>query len=320
MAKLDSRLSTRATAEAPFVMHDGMSLGAPTLRVRRLQPALDFYVGRLGLSPRVREDGASALRSVELGFEGVPGWTLLTLKEDPNARRPQADFAGLYHYAVLVPDRMSLASTLLAIANSGVAYDGFADHQVSEALYLHDVEANGMEIYADRPRSVWMDWKKIGERMAATGDMSLLAPMSQSLDYDSLLGELRGDATRAKPTPFPTGARIGHMHLRVTDLKRSVEFYHEKLGLDVMMNIPQMGAAFLSAAGYHHHIGLNTWHSLGGTPHEEGEAGLEEFKVVVPNEGVLREVARRLPDAQAAGGSLAVTDPDGIRISLVSRA
>ena len=110
------------------------------------------------------------------------------------------------------------------------------------------------------------------------------------------------------------------MHLRVTDLKRSVEFYHEKLGLDVMMNIPQMGAAFLSAGGYHHHIGLNTWHSLGGTPHEEGEAGLEEFKVVVPNESVLREVARRLPDAQAEGGSLAVTDPDGIRISLVSQA
>ena len=319
MVKLDQRLSARTPSEKPFVMHEGMSLGAPTLRVRRLQPALDFYVGRLGLLPSVKEDGASGPRTVELGLGGLPDQTLLTLREDAKARRPQTNFAGLYHYAILVPERRSLASTLLAIANSGMAYDGFADHQVSEAMYLHDVEMNGMEIYADRPRSAWMDWKKMGERMAATGNMSLFAPMSQPLDFDSLLGEL-GDAARAKPTAFPAGARIGHMHLRVTDLRRSVEFYHEKLGLDVVMNVPQMGAAFLSAGGYHHHIGLNTWHSLGGAPHEEGEAGLEEFKVVVPNEGVLTEVARRLPDARARGRSLTVTDPDGIRISLVSQA
>jgi catechol 2,3-dioxygenase len=301
-------------------MHEGMSLGPPTLRVRRLQPVLDFYVGRLGLRPSVSKEGASGLRTVALGFESAPGKTLLTLREDPKAQQPRRDFAGLYHYAILVPDRRSLASTLIAIANSGVAYEGFADHQVSEALYLHDVEMNGMEIYADRPRSFWMDWKKISERMAATGDLSLLAPMSQPLDSDSLIGELGGGSARAKATAFPTGARIGHMHLRVTDLKRSVDFYHEKLGLDIMMNIPQMGAAFLSAGGYHHHIGLNTWHSLGGTPHEEGEAGLEEFKVVVPNEDALRAVARRLPGARAEDGSLAVTDPDGIRISLVSQA
>jgi len=321
MATLDPELSARSSAEqAPFVMDEGMSLGPPTLRVRRLQPVLDFYVGRLGLRPKVSVDGASGLRTVELGFESSPGEALLTLREDPKAKEPRSGFAGLYHYAILVPDRRSLASTLLAVANSGVAYEGFADHQVSEALYLHDVEMNGMEIYADRPRGVWMDWKKIGERMAATGDLSLFDPMSQPLDFDSLLAELGGGSARGKVAAFPTGARIGHMHLRVTDLKRSVDFYHEKLGLDIMMNIPRLGAAFLSAGGYHHHIGLNTWHSLGGAPREEGEAGLDEFKVIVPDEETLRAVARRLPDARAEAGSLTATDPDGIRISLVSQA
>lgn len=318
---MGSKLSTRPASElAPFVMDEGMSLGAPTLRVRRLPPVLDFYVGRLGLSPGVVEDGGSGHRTVDLGFAGAAGPALLTLKEDPEARQAPSDFAGLYHYAALVPDRRSLASTFLALAGSGVAYEGFADHQVSESLYLHDVEGNGVEIYADRPRSAWSDWRRISERIAVTGDTSLMAPMSQPLDFHSLLGELGEQGTREKPTAFPAGASIGHMHLRVTDLERSVRFYHEKLGLEIMMHVPQIGVAFLSAGGYHHHIGLNTWHSRGGTPHEEGEMGLDELKVVVPDESILNEIARRNPGARGEGGGLVVSDPDGIRTSLVPKA
>jgi catechol 2,3-dioxygenase len=323
MEETDSKLSTRTAAAdaAPFVMHEGMRLGAPTLRIRDLQGALDFYVGQLGLRARsVDVGGSSELRRVELGFPGSPREPLLVLKDDPGARQAPSDFAGLYHYAVLVPDRKSLASTLLAVGSSGVAYDGFADHQVSESLYLHDVERNGIEIYADRPRSVWSDWRKISERVAATGDTSLMAQMSQPLDVESLLGELGGDGERGKPTAFPRGASMGHMHLRVTDLQRSVEFYHDRLGLEVMMHVPQMGAAFLSAGGYHHHLGLNTWQSLEGTPHEDGDAGLDEFNIVVPDGSVLREVARRLPDSRTDGGALVASDPDGIRISIVSQA
>jgi len=301
-------------------MHEDMRLGAPTLRVRDLRRMLGFYETQVGLSPRDVKVGTSGLKTVGLGFAGSPGEALLTLKEDPKARQAPSDFAGLYHYAVLVPDRKGLASTFLAIGNSGVAYEGFADHQVSESLYLHDVEKNGMEIYADRPRSTWLDWRRISERIAATGDTSLMAPMSQPLDVDSLLGELRGDDAREGPAAFPRGARIGHMHLRVTDLQRSVEFYHEKLGLEIMMHVPQMGAAFLSAGGYHHHLGLNTWHSLGGTSHDDGDAGLDELKIVVPNNNVLGEIARRVQGSRVESGALVVRDPDGIRISLVSQA
>jgi catechol 2,3-dioxygenase len=322
MEELDSNLATRTTAAdaASFVMHEGMSLGAPTLRVKNLQTMLGFYVDQLGLRARRGEAPATdGLKTVELGFANSPG-VLLILKEDPTARQPPSDFAGLYHYAALVPDRASLASTFLALQTSGVAYEGFADHQVSESLYLHDFERNGIEIYADRPRNVWLDWRKISERVAASGDMSLMAPMSQPLDVDSLISELGGDGAGAEPAAFPRGARIGHMHLRVTDLQRSVKFYHEKLGLEIMMDVPQMGAAFLSAGGYHHHLGLNTWHSRGGTPHDDGDAGLDEFNIVVADENVLRDIARRLPDSRTEGRALLVNDPDGIRISLVSRA
>jgi catechol 2,3-dioxygenase len=312
--KVDSQT---VRADSAFVMHEEMSLGPATLRVRELRPTLDFYVGRLGLRQRALENGPNGLKMVELGSAASPETPLLVLKEDPRAGRPPGDFAGLYHYAVLVPDRKSLASAFLAVGNAGVSYEGFADHQVSESLYLHDVEANGIEIYADRPRREWLDWRKLSREVAATGDMALMAPMSNPLDVESLLGELRGPVQEGKEA-FPGGARIGHMHLRVTDLERSVRFYHEKLGLEIMMHVPQMGAAFLSAGGYHHHLGLNTWHSLGGTPHHDGDAGLDEFKIFVPEASVLDEVARRVPGSVSSGRSLSVKDPDGNRISIAS--
>jgi len=289
-----------------------MTLGAPSLRVRDLRPMLEFYVDQLGMT--AKRDEKQGPGKVDLGFSGHPE-PLLSLKEDPKARVPPPDFAGLYHYATLLPDRKSLASTLSALAKSGVTFEGFADHQVSESLYLHDAEHNGIEIYADRPRDTWMDWRKISAKVAETGDLSLMSPMSQPLDFDSLLSELKDDE-RSRASPFPRSARIGHMHLRVTDLRRSVRFYNEVMGLEVMMNVPQMGAAFLSAGGYHHHLGLNTWHSAGGTPHEEHDAGLDEFSITVPDEATLREIEKRAASAETKDGSLLVCDPDGIRISI----
>jgi len=245
-----------------------MRLAAPTLSVRNLEGTLTFYERDIGLRLNKRGRDAEGFEVVELGFERNKE-PLLVIKHDPDARRPPRDFAGLYHYAVLLPDRKGLASTFLAVGKSGISYEGFADHSFSEALYLHDAEMNGIELYADRPRSTWPDWNLA----QGTGGSRRFAALNKPLDLDSLIGELNREEG-ANPISFPRGAKIGHMHLRVTNLERSVDFYHERLGLDVMAHMPEVGAAFLSVGGYHHHLGLNTWHSQEGTPHSRGTQDL----------------------------------------------
>ncbi len=289
-----------------------MRLTAPTLRVRRLKETLSFYERDIGLQSKKRYRDFEGFEIVELGFRDDDE-PLLVIKNDPKAKVPSRDFAGLYHYAVLLPDRKGLASTLLAAGKSGVQYEGFADHSFSEALYLHDAEVNGMEFYADRPRKTWPDWTRILKTSGVRG----FAALNKPLDIDSLIGELSSEE-REHPAPFPRGAKIGHMHLRVTNLERSVDFYHKRLGLDVMAYMPEIGAAFLSVGGYHHHLGLNTWHSLDGTPHAVGEAGLEEFKMILPNANALDAVSSRFPNASNTDGMVRLADPDGIRVTVSS--
>ncbi len=275
-------------------MADAMELGAPMLRIKDISKVLAFYTDDVGLQINGRYKDSDNLEVIELGFPANKA-SILLLKRDPNASLSPPNSAGLYHYAVLVPDRSSLASTFLAIGNSGILYEGFADHLVSEALYLHDVEQNGIEIYADRPRSVWPNWKEISEKAQKTGDYgTIMSVMGKPLDFNSLLRELSKDE-RENPKPFQNGAKIGHLHLRVTNLERSVKFYQEKIGLDIMMNLPNMSAAFLSAGGYHHHIGLNTWRSLGGPERVDGSTGLEGFVIKVPDTDALESIAGQFP-------------------------
>jgi catechol 2,3-dioxygenase len=302
------------TSGPGFSMPREMRLGAPTLRTRDVDEAIEFYEEGLGLKVRAKYlDPAENLQVYEVGSP-VSQDPLLIIKHDPDAIRPKDDFAGLYHYAVLVPTRKDLASTFLGVGNSGVVFDGFADHHVSEALYLHDAESNGIEIYADRPPETWKAFfASTGDRMA---DLRRLRALNRPLDFALLLKELTKDE-RASPSRFANGARIGHMHLRVTDLQRSVSFYHEMLGFDIVTNYPEMGASFLSVGGYHHHIGLNTWNSLGGSPHREGEAGLDGLTIHVPSRQTLDQLQHRLVSKVVrTPNRLVTTDPDGIRIEL----
>jgi catechol 2,3-dioxygenase len=149
-------------------MAKAIELGAPMLRVKDLNKTLAFYNIDFGLQVNRRYRDSDNLEVVELGSSSKA--SILHLKHDPNATLAPPNSAGLYHYAVLVPDRKSLASTFLAIGNAGVLYEGFADHLVSEALYLHDVEQNGIEVYSDRPRNVWPNWKEISEKAQKTCD------------------------------------------------------------------------------------------------------------------------------------------------------
>jgi catechol 2,3-dioxygenase len=299
-------------ATPDFRMSPQMRLGAPTLRIKHLNETLAFYENDFGLKQKSkRYDPEDGLELVELGFPSSKE-PLLILKYDANARPPAPDFAGLYHYAVLVPDRKSLASTYLGIGNSGTTFDGFADHSFSEALYLHDTEENGIEAYADRPRDTWSPFLE----MMKSGNASAMYSINKPLDIGSLLREL-DSGERKRASHFPQGARIGHVHLRVTNLERSVNFYNKVLGLDVVAFISEMGAAFLSVGGYHHHIGLNTWHSLDGAPHSGGQAGLEKFTMAVP---MMDGLKSQFGDSVISEdeNSLSLSDPDGIRIDINS--
>ena len=279
-----------------------MMMGPPTLRVKNLQKELSFYEEILGL--QVNKTQTDDFKTVELGFkEKFKDYKepLLILKHDPDAKETMHNFAGLYHFAILVPDRKNLASAYLSIENSGAHFDGFADHLVSESLYLHDPERNGIEIYRDKPKNQWQFDEK-GHIVMDT----------LQLDLKSLVSELEDK----KDTTFPNGARIGHIHLRVTNLQKSLIFY-QKLGLDLTADWSAMGASFLSAGGYHHHLGMNTWHSLNGNAHKKNEAGLDVFEIIVQDSSFIETLAQEL-ECNVQKNELLLTDPDGIQILIKS--
>jgi catechol 2,3-dioxygenase len=302
-------------------MHSGMTIGDPVLRIRDIDRVLTFYEKSIGLHVIKRYATQGDCNGDDLIYEiglksANSNQRLLTLHHDPNAKVASQHSAGLFHFAILVPDRKSLASTYLALRNSGVDYDGFADHLVSESLYLRDPENNGIEIYRDRSSK---EWPRDGEGHIMMDTLPL--------DLDSLIDEINNnnqEEERNNIEAFPTGARIGHIHLKVTNLERSMKFYHEKLGLDITSDWGSMGAAFLSAGGYHHHIGMNTWNSLNGDSHIHGKTGLENFTITIPDKSTLNILGSIMQDSSKPEkqqrteerSQLLISDPDGIQFHI----
>jgi len=245
-------------------------LGSVRLQVADLARSLDYYQKVLGLSVADRSTSAASLAAH--GDDTV----LIELRERPGARPvPRRGRLGLYHYAILLPDRASLGRLIAHLSSIG-AYAGMSDHLVSEAIYLTDPDGLGIEVYADRPRSTWQH------------DARQLAMATNPLDVRSLTEAAGGDQW----TGMPAGTKIGHVHLHVANIERAEAFYHEALGFDkVVWSYP--GALFLSAGGYHHHLGTNTWAAEAPLA-EENDARLLEWTVVVPTAA----------DAEAAAGSL----------------
>jgi catechol 2,3-dioxygenase len=263
------------------------TLGAVHLTVSDLAASVAYYRETIGLDVLADDDGHARV--------GAGGRELLVLVEEPGAR-PTHGHTGLYHFALLLPERTDLARWLAHAARERVPLVGLSDHFVSEALYLSDPDGHGIEIYWDRPREGWQDL--VAERLTTL-----------PLDVASLLGELPDPESE----PFdglPDGTVMGHVHLKVRAIPETVAFYRDALGFGLMAQLGTQ-AAFLAAGGYHHHVGANTWESAGATPPPPGSAAIRHATIVLPDaaEGdrVLDRVARH---GHTVEGST-VRDPSG---------
>jgi len=275
-------------------------IGRVRLRVADIDDLATFYERVIGL--RAVERDADVAR---LGPDG--GEPLIELVSAPDAPPAPSFSTGLFHLAILVPDRAELARSLQRAASAGWRLTGASDHLVSEALYLRDPEGNGIEIYRDRPRDQW--GHDGGELRMAT----------LPLDLQDVLGELDGAEGPANGVPADT--TIGHVHLQVADIPAAEGFYNGGLGLDVMVR-SYPGALFLAAGGYHHHLGVNTWQSQGAPPPPEGALGLDRYEIVLPDEAAVDAAAEalgELGDPERVDEGVLATDPSGIRVLLRAR-
>jgi catechol 2,3-dioxygenase len=268
-------------------------MGPVELTVADLDRSLDYYGGQIGLQVLGHDDGRASLG-------GHGGAELLTLVEEPGAR-PADGYAGLFHFALLLPERRDLARWLAHAARDRVQLTGLSDHYVSEAIYLRDPDHHGIEIYADRPREAWEG--EVMQRMT-----------TMPLNVENLLGELEDPSSE----PFeglPAGTTMGHVHLRVTEIPETIRFYRDVLGFDLMAALgPQ--AAFLSAGGYHHHIGANTWESAGAPPAPDGTATLRRATILIPDDAAREQVLERVGDLEDSPEGPVVRDPSGNRLLL----
>jgi catechol 2,3-dioxygenase len=267
------------------------------LTIPDLDRSVRFYEDRVGLRVHRRDDASAAM--------GVGAGDLLVLHESPTAKRVRGT-TGLYHFAILVPSRPDLADALRELVRADTPMQGFADHLVSEAIYLADPDGNGIEIYRDRPRPEW----PIVDGVLQMG--------SEPLDLQNLLAE---GNTSAPWSGLAAGTRIGHIHLHVADIPAAEHFYRDALGLDLILRYGS-SAAFLSAGGYHHHVAVNTWAGVGAPAPPAGAVGLKHFVMKVSHADALASVHGQLTRAhvtsELAEGRLTVRDPSGNQIVLVA--
>ncbi|MGN6190333.1 MAG: VOC family protein [Conexibacter sp.] len=282
-----------------------LSLGPLRLAVADAAGVAAFYERAIGLRRLPDEDDGVVRLGAGGGDGDGDGPALVELISDPGATPRARRSCGLFHLALLVPDRASLAQALHRVARAGRRLDGASDHLVSEALYLSDPEGNGIELYRDRPREEW--------RREPNGE---LAMATLPLDLEDLLGAAPAEAT---DTGMPTGTTLGHVHLQVNDLAVAEAFYADALGFDVTVR-SYPGALFVAAGGYHHHLGLNTWASAGGPPADPAARGLRDFAIHFGDAGERDRATNRLAEAGYAlreeRDAAVATDPFGISVRL----
>ena len=255
-------------------------MGPIHLTVTDLDRSVGWYQSALGLRVHGLEPPVAHL--------GDGAATVLVLTEDP-AATSAGRHAGLYHYALLYPTREDLARAAVRLAATRTPIQGASDHGTHEAIYLPDADGIGIELAADRPRELW-----------PTPEEEFSRGRPLPLDLDGLLATVSGEA---RPDRVAEGLRVGHVHLHVGSIERGLEFYRDTVGFDVWALLPT--AAFVSAGGYHHHLGFNTWLGEGVPPQPPSVVGLRHWTIELPSEDDVAAVRARL---EAAGAPIEVTD------------
>jgi catechol 2,3-dioxygenase len=272
-------------------------VGKVNLKVENLERSLAFYQQIIGFKLLGRKENKALLTA-----DGRTA--LLSIEQPENVTAKQPRTTGLYHFALLLPTRSDLGSILQHLLNSGYPLQGASDHLVSEALYLADPDGNGIEIYRDRPSSTW-EWNDSEVVMA-----------TKPLDAEAILAEGNG-----KPwTGLPSATLMGHIHLHVSELGQTENFYRNGLGFEVVSNYHNQ-ALFISTGRYHHHIGLNVWNGIGAPSPLESSVGLESFTLVFPVEEAREQTINQLREIGAAvskeNQDFITKDPSGNIIRLV---
>jgi catechol 2,3-dioxygenase len=304
------RKISESSARQQFKVASSTKIGYVSLNVSNILRSLDFYKNILGFKVVSRPSRKKAILSVD----GASSHLVELLQVARNANNNNDTFnplgttkkrAGLYHFAILLPERKYLADMLqnLRDKRDQVHFDGFADHLVSESVYIRDPDFNGIEIYRDRPMSEW-NWD--GNRI----EMATL-PLNTS--------DLLKESTDKGWKEMPSKTTIGHVHLHVSDLAEALKFYHEILGLNLTATIPS--AAFFAAGKYHHHIAANTWLGTNILPASPRGIGLNHFSIELPSKAEYERLVRQLSRygigiEDLSERSVFVQDMDGIRVRL----
>lgn len=271
-------------------LHPDTGVGPVHLRVNDVELASRFYSRMLGLRAEKGESG-------EMVFSAGQR-PLVALEEAPDAPPRDERTTGLYHFALLLPSRAELGRLLQNLVKTQWPLSGLVDHTISEAIYLNDPEGNGIELAADYPREAWATWSQLNPQT-----------MNRPLDTRRMMREAE-EVGKAWDGIAPA-TRMGHVHLHVRDVDEALEFYRDVIEFDVQLRMPS--AAFISAGGYHHHLGLNTW--AGPRPPTAGAVGLRHFTIEFPT---VEERDRILAKVGATDGPF-VTDPSGNRALLSVR-
>lgn len=264
--------------------------------VKDLERSLLFYQELIGFK-LLEHTGKKAI----LTADGKS--PLVTIEQPENVLTKEPRTTGLYHFALLLPQRSDLAKAMSHLINTGYPLQGASDHRVSEAIYLADPDGNGIEIYADRPAHSWI--KEDGQILMTT----------ERLDIEDLLQETKGESWNG----LPEHTIMGHIHLHVSDLQKAEDFYCKGLGFDVVNRYGEQ-ATFISTGGYHHHIGMNTWNGVGAKAPAANSVGMKWFSLVFPNDEARNEAVTKLQTlgalVQEEEGILITKDPSGNHIRL----